>query len=564
MERTKLFFLWSGLLLMLVFVTAPLCLLQAQEPTYRVLNPRGLMGEVKLVPLSPRVPDLNDKVVYLITPKQQGSHIEVGLAKVEEALRKRFPKVKVIFKYKPSPYMTDDPDLWNEMVKNGHAFVYGAAPSNTSTFWGFTWACALEKKGLPGAVLMYDKLADTARNTTSMRGVPVRWVTVTYPPQAMTEAQMADAADRVIQALTGPLNDNEKKTGVYAPPRPPRFAMEGTLSQVQDYFYKQGWTDGLPIVPPTEEKVQEMLKGTKHKPDETVGKGVWPEQWTATVEKVAINGLMAGCKPEYMPVLLASVEAWTKGTFTNVLSTNSFSYMQVVNGPIRKEIEMNAGTYALGPGNHANATIGRAMRLFITNLGGGQPGFNLMGTFGAPTGYTFCFPENEEASPWQPLSVDLGYKPGESTVSIFSDGRSLAGNYLDAGLDRLVKVARYFEWPRGLVVLFAPQAAKLEANKGRSKKDVEEYIWKNATLTMKEFKSDYHYTWFIEPILKGKEMYGEKNTWPAEYLTLPDDAVVQVYPRRDVHVIVVGGEANPQMQALKFYLPSTASVDKWR
>jgi hypothetical protein len=562
MRKVSLLLCVFGLLFL---CSAPLSsVAPAAEPFYKILNPRGYMADVKLTPLAPRVADLNNKVVYLITPKQEGSHIEVGLDKVGEALKKRFPNVKVIFKHKPSPYVTDDPDLWDEMKKTGHAFVYGAAPSATSTFWGFTWASVLEKKGLPGAVLMYEKLVSTAKMTCELRGVSVRWVTVTYPPQAMTESQMADATDKVIQALTGPLDDNEKRTGVYTPPKPPKYAMEGTYSQAQDYLYKQGWTDGLPIVPPTEEKVKEMLKGTRHAPDEIVGTTVWPELWTATVEKVAINGVMAGCRPEYMPVLLATLEAWAKGDFTNIRSTNSFSYMQVVNGPIRKELDMNAGTYALGPGNHANATIGRALRLFIVNLGGGQPGFNLMGTLGNPTGYTFCFPENEEASPWPPLSVDLGHKPGESTVTIFCDGRSYVGNYLEGSLDRLIKGSAHFEWPRGLVLLLAPQAAKLQAGKGLSKKDVEEYVWKNTTETMKDFKSDYHYTWFIEPILKGKEMYGEKGTWPAEYLTFPDDALVHPYPRHHVHVVVVGGEANPQMHAWKFYGPSIVSVDKWR
>lgn len=564
MERGTKLLLCSAVLVISVFVFAPVSSLFAQEPIHKVLNPQGYMGEVKLAPLTPRPTDLNNKVVYLITPKQEGSHIEVGLEKVGEALKKRFPNVKIVNKYKPSPYPTDDPELWDEMVKNAHAFVYGAAPSATSTFWGFTWAAVLERKGLPGAVLMYEKLVPTAKMSCELRGVPVRWVTVSYPPQAMPEEQMAVAVGNVIKALTEPLNDNEKKTGVYKPPKPPRYAMEGTYSQVQEYFYKQGWTDGLPIGSPTEEKVKEMLRGTKHAPDEIVATTVFPELWTATVEKVAINGVMAGCKPEYMPVLLATLEAWAKGEFTNIRSTDSFSYMQVVNGPIRKELDMNAGTYALGPGNHANATIGRALRLFIINLGGGQPGFNLMGTMGNPTGYTFCFPENEESSPWAPLSVDLGFKPGESTVTIFCDGRSFVGNYLEGSVDRLIKGIGHFEWPRGLVLLLAPPAAKLYADKGMSKKDLKEYIWKNTTITLKDFKSDYHYTWFIEPILKGKAMYGEKYTWPPEYLKLSDDAMVQPYPRQHVHVVVVGGEANPQIHAWKFYMPSIVSVDKWR
>ncbi len=438
----------------------------AQEPVYKTLNPRGHMGEVTLAPLSPRSRDLNNKVVYLVTPKQDGSHIEVALEKVGEALKKRFPTVKVVFKFKPSSYPEDDPDLWNEMAKNANAFVYGAAPSATSTFWAFTWASGLEKRGLPGAVIMYEALSETARKTCEMKGVPVRRATVSYPPQRMTEAQMAEATEKTIKALTDPITDDEKKTGVYRPTRPPRYAAEGSLAQVQDYFYEQGWTDGLPIVPPTEEKVNAMLKGTTHAADEIVSTHVYPELWTATVEKVAINGVMAGCRPEYMPVLLAAVEAWGKGHHTNSRSTNSFSWMQVVNGPIRKEIEMNAGTYALGPGNRANATIGRAFRLFIVNLGGGQPGFNMMGTHGNVSGYSFAFAENEEASPWTPLSVDLGRKKGESTVTIFSGGWSHVGNYLDGNVDRMLKAVRYFEWPQGVVILMAPPGSQATGGEG--------------------------------------------------------------------------------------------------
>jgi hypothetical protein len=537
----------------------------AEEPVYKVLNPRGYMSEVKLMPLAPRPTDLNNKVVYLVTPKQKGSHIDVALAKVEEALTKRFPNVKVVNKYKPSPYMTDDPDLWNEMVKNAHAFVYGAAPSCSSTFYGFVWAAELEKRGLPGAVLMHDTLLETAKMTSEMKGAAIRFATVTYPPQKMEKERMAEATEKIIKMLTEPLNDSEKKIGMYTPPKPPRYAMEGTLNQVHDYFYEQGWTDGLPIVPPTEERLAAMLEGTKHLPNEVVATTVWPEKWTATVEKVAINGVMAGCKPEYMPVLLATVEAWAKPYHTsNVRSTNSFSFMQVVNGPIRKEINMNPGVYALGPGNQANATIGRALRLIITNLGGGQPGLNMMGTQGNVSGYSFCFPENEEESPWEPFSTDLGYKAGESTVTIFSGGWSHLGNYLDGNLDTLIKGARYFESPFGLVVLMAPQAAKLQAEKGLSKKEVKEYIWRNATIPLKEFKSDVYYSWFVEPILNGKEFYGERYLWPKGYLTLPDDAMVQAYPRKNIHVIVVGGETNPMMQGWRFYHPSSASVDKWR
>jgi hypothetical protein len=188
----------------------------------------------------------------------------------------------------------------------------------------------------------------------------------------------------------------------------------------------------------------------------------------------------------------------------------------------------------------------------------------MMATQGNPSAYSFCVPENEEASPWQPLSVDMGYKPGESTVTIFSGGWCHVGNYLNGNLDALINAIRYFEWPNGVVVLMAPQAARMQSAKGSDKNAVEDYIHKNATLTMKEWKTDVYYSWFVEPLLKGKEQYGLKNLWPKEYLGLPDDAVVQVYPRQNVHVVVVGGETNPMMQGWRFAYPSTASVDKWR
>jgi hypothetical protein len=204
------------------------------------------------------------------------------------------------------------------------------------------------------------------------------------------------------------------------------------------------------------------------------------------------------------------------------------------------------------------------LRLFVINLGGGQVGINILGTQGNPSAYTFCFAENEEASPWSPFSVDQGFKKGESTVTIFSGGWCHAGNYLAGDIQRMAYAMRGFEFPNGIVALLSPQAAKLQAKAGKSKKDVEDFIWKNATLPLREFRKDTYYSWFIEPILKGKEMYGQKYVWPKEYLTLPEETEVPVYPRIYVNVVVVGGETNPMMQGWKMAYPSTVSVDKWR
>jgi hypothetical protein len=149
-------------------------------------------------------------------------------------------------------------------------------------------------------------------------------------------------------------------------------------------------------------------------------------------------------------------------------------------------------------------------------------------------------------------------------VTVLSGGWSHVGNYIAGTLDRFAKDVAVFEWPNGLVALLSPQRAKMLAQQGLKKKDVEDFIWKNATSTAREFRSGIYYKTFIEPILMGKEMYGEKYLWPKEYLTLPDDATVSLYPRKYVNVIVVGGEVSPMMQAWKMAYPSTVSVDKWR
>lgn len=186
--------------------------------------------------------------------------------------------------------------------------------------------------------------------------------------------------------------------------------------------FDRGWSDGLPVVPPTEVRVARMLQGTSRSPDEVVGI-IPPNQAECTVEKVAVNAVLAGCKPEYLPVVLAAVEAVCDDRFCmhGVLATTYFSGpIVIVNGPIVKSIGMNFGINALGQGNRANATIGRALQLIIRNVGGGKPGGVDRAMLGNPGKYTFCFAENMENTQWAPLSVERGYAADASTVTLFA------------------------------------------------------------------------------------------------------------------------------------------------
>ena len=189
-----------------------------------------------------------------------------------------------------------------------------------------------------------------------------------------------------------------------------------------EFFDEQGLTDGLPVVPPTEERVARMLEGTARAPGDVVA-DVPPNLVPATVEKIAINAVMAGCRPDYLPVVIASVEAACTDAFNlhGVLATTYFvGPLIIVNGPIRQRIGLNCGRNVFGQGTRANATIGRALQLIVRNVGGGRPGEVDMSTLGQPGKYTACIAENEELSCWEPLHVERGFDRDQSTVTVFA------------------------------------------------------------------------------------------------------------------------------------------------
>ncbi|OED37211.1 thiol reductase thioredoxin [Chromatiales bacterium (ex Bugula neritina AB1)] len=202
----------------------------------------------------------------------------------------------------------------------------------------------------------------------------------------------------------------------------------GSAEDEIEAMYERDWSDGLPLVPPTEVRVLRMLQGTLRDPQESLGKCP-PNMGELTVEKAAVNAVMAGCKPEYLPVVLAAAEAILDDAFGmhGVLATTMYvSPVLVVNGPVRNRIGMNSGVNVLGQGNRANATIGRSLQLIIRNVGGGKPGEVDRANLGNPGKYTYCFAEDEEGSCWSPLSTDFGFQAGESTVTAFA-GYGLQG-----------------------------------------------------------------------------------------------------------------------------------------
>jgi hypothetical protein len=295
------------------------------------------------------------------------------------------------------------------------------------------------------------------------------------------EAGVSAAMDDIVAALTRPLTEEEKSPKPKEVEKLSRIVFKGKLEEVNQFFYRRGWGDGLPIIPPTEEAVKEMLTGTDLPADQVVGK-IIPRFGKATVEKIAINAVMAGALPTYMPILIAGVEALMDprthfGTFE--VSTGSWAPFWIINGSIRKALNVNCGLGALSPGNIANAAIGRAMGLIVKNIGGARQGIEDMGILGHPGKYTMVVAENEEDSPWEPLHVEHGFKKEESTITLFfpnSYSQIWPYGVHDKGILNAV-IYNIVPARRGLFCLMIPPPhAKRLADKGWTKREIKAFI----------------------------------------------------------------------------------------
>ncbi|MFC1838039.1 hypothetical protein ACFL1N_00560 [Thermodesulfobacteriota bacterium] len=519
------------------------------EGIFSVLDPRGIWPRIERIPLSPRLSSLKGKRIYIINSWGSGTGFETFFSKIENELREQYPDIAVTIKGRNTGYSQDDPELWKEMRANADAFIYAGAPSSSTTSYAFKWSARLEKMGLPGAVLMFDTLLSVADTTRKREGSEVRYVAIPFPVDTMSRSQENRGIDNILACLTLPLEDHEQRSGYIEPPKRPRIMTSGTLDEIQEYFHSQGMTDGLPIIPPTEARVAKMLEGTSLDPDTVVTRAMMPEGLGVTVEKVSINAVMAGCEPRHLPVLLATLEAYDKHNLNSLVrSTNAFSFMQVVNGPIRRKLDMNAGTSVLGPGNYANAAMGRALRLFITNLGGGVTGINMMAVVGNISTWPFMFPEFEEQSPWKSLSVSRGFKKQENTLTMFTGGWAHAGNYghVRFTLDHVAADIAEFEFPMGAVIIISPKRAEILRAQGFTKQKIADYLVEHATKPLGALRTSHYFR--DTPDTAGK----------------PDSAPQQVFKPGSIDIVVAGGNASPMMQAWHMYRPVTVSIDRWR
>jgi hypothetical protein len=378
--------------------------------------------------------------------------------------------------------------------------------------------------------------------------------------------------ETVVGHLTTPVAAEDLR-GVAFDRTTPRLVEADTEENLHRLFRNNNWTDFFPIVLPTEDRVRAMLAGTSRKPDEVVGQmrpTGYREFWEYTVEKVAVNAVMAGADPAYFPVILALAST---GITARQSSTSSMSNLVVVNGPIRNELSMNSGLGALGPYNHANATIGRAYSLLSQNLQGGSvPGESYMGAQGNPYGYSsVTFAENEEKSPWVPYHVQQGFDPNESTVSTFYAWGNNWSEGLRGTWEEKLKAMLSAQDPYlGCILVLDPIVANEFYKKGfDTKEKLIDWVHDNVTTPAGRYWDSFSMRNLMhEKAEQGLEPY-------ATYRRAAPDDPIPTFEKDRIHIIVVGGSSNGQWSSFngrpldpRFRNspedPFTVSIEPWR
>jgi hypothetical protein len=433
----------------------------------------------------------------------------------------------------------------------------------------------LEQAGVPPVAVHTHVFARLSQSVARANGMPrTRQVYVPQPLVGQSPEQLhgyvegVDPISRrpfmqeVIEGLTKPLDEDDLK-GLSFERTTPRLVDPDTEENLHRLFLDNNWTDHHPVVLPTEERVARMLGGTSQPPDKVVGRlrpTAFRELWELTVEKVAVNAVMAGAKPEYLPVILALVAS---GQTARSSSTTSFAVLSVVNGPIRNEIGMDSGIGVLGPYNHANATIGRAYNLASMNgQGGSLPGDTYMGSLGNWYNLSAVFPEAEERSPWQPLHVQKGFKPTDSTVSVFFGGWYTHAGYgpratWQEKMRRCLTAAEHYSPP---LLVLDPIAARGFAALGYDKQKLIEWMAENSKVPAREYWDNQWIQTLVHPLaVAGVEPFATR-------LKVKPDELVRMFEPNEINIVVAGGETQSAWKMFSggYRGKATVSINAWR
>jgi len=529
---------------------------------YEVLNPRGEADPIRQIALNPRVPDLNKATIGLFSSFK--GHWPLILDEIARQVQARYPGAEFTrFQYtkdlnaynQGAAEVAKDAEVrpqFEEWIKDVDTVIVGNGDAGSCTLYLTYNATFPEHLGKPTVLTVRDEFLGVAKRAAELRGVPaLRVVTLDiwdismepdlarFVSQVIPE-RVSAVIDDIIAALIQPLTP-EEATVPSDPENLPRVAMKGSIEDIYDAYYRQGWCYGMPIMPPTEEAVTEMLAGTDLPRDHVVAK-IPPMMGKATVEKIAINGVMAGCLPTHMPVLIAGVEAlvdprsWVEAYTCSIASWAPF---MIINGPVRKDLGLSTGRNLLSPYKRGSVAIAHAIGLMVMNLGGVKGGREDMGIFGHEGRFGICIAENEEDSPWEPLHVYYGLQPEDSAITLsWPNTRHLLmfPEELSAILRIMCDNIPAFGFDPGCTTVMSPQLARFLNAHGFSRKELVKYLVEYARIPTPHL----NVRWLKENFHKPKEV-----PLPAD----PTRTTRKFWS--DLHLpIVVAGENYP---ALLFY-----------
>jgi hypothetical protein len=482
--------------------------------TLEILNPRGILQSTPVSGLiNPRPASLNGKKIALMSEKVESLHFFDAL---EELLKKKYPAATFLrFDSPANPARSDNT---SEVAAKCDVWLQGVKTSGSSIV---DYDVKMEKLGKPGAAFCIDSLLSQRKRLAEVNGMPtVRIVSIPsieylsaegYPEKMKPVA--ASVLNATIQALTTPLSAAEKNPEPfvynYGPLKFSGDSYAEAVEKFQQFCVENYLSDGLPVIPPTREAVAWILTGVSRSRSEEIGV-LSPRDGLATIEKIAINAVMAGAKPEYLPVIIAAIDGVAEPGFNLYhlsTSTGSPTPLIWVNGPIAKEISMNSRMGFLGRGNRANNTIGRAISLCLINIG-----WRLMdvdqGFTGDPEGFcNFTFAENEQESPWESFAVENGYKPEESTVTINETmaynrngpGGGMSSQTIEQSLDSIIKMIigtggiinrlMFFKGARYQLSL-NPTIARQLADAGFTKQSLKKQLYEKTCIKWEQLKAE--------------------------------------------------------------------------
>ena len=460
---------------------------------YTVLSPWAKSDYLKKNPINPRPSDLKGRTIGLYASFKE--YHPFFMKELERQLTAALPETE----FSHFTYIVDTKEIRNDAV-NYPAFRewlsgvdavvgVGADMGSCALYMGYNFA-EIERLGKPAVLLSKYQYLSSASKGAGARAYPgLRIVTYDGPgfvPNGVDCNQwtievyrntIAAMLDSIITALTAPLTEEERN------PVPARDwsteTFSGTLAEVNNWMYSHGWTNGTPVVPPTEEAVTEMLRGTELPKDHVVAE-LPPLMGKATVEKIAVNGVMAGCLPTYMPLLIAMVEGmaderiklegWT-------CSNAGWAPTIVVSGPIRKAIGISSDRNLFSPYTRASSCLGRAMAYMIMNISGCRSRIEDMSGPGSDCRFGICIAENEEESPWGSLPTDYGFAEGTNAVTLFwpSEHHQIPTASVSASLGSLCGLW-HGGFDVGAMVTLPPETAKMFADAGYTKQAILEYM----------------------------------------------------------------------------------------